>query len=203
MVIRMTLYDLLDLYAFQNDSKDLAYMLQDYELDVRIDRETFNGVIIKDLGGMVPTTNTPEVFKFMLETFFKKWKYNISKELDTMYLEYSAINNIDITRTRDESIDRDTDSTDRETFDGTVQNDTSAYDVQTFQPKARATTDNDTTDTYHQDMATTLDRDEHEYGHKPGQSFQELINEERELSEFNIYDWILERMRKELFLLVY
>lgn len=199
----MTLYDLLDLYAFQNDSSDLTLLLQDYELDNRIDRETFNSVIIKDLGAMVPTTNTPAVFKFFLETFFKKWKYNISKELDSMYLSYNTIYNTDVTKTRDELVDRETDSTDDGTVDNTTEVTTSAYDVQTYQPRTKTTGDTDTTDKYHQDITATLDRDEREYGHKPNHSFQELINEERELSEFNIYDWILERMRKELFLLIY
>lgn len=199
----MTLYDLLDLYAFQNDSKDLTLMLQDYELDERIDRETFNNVIIKDLGGMVPTSNTPEVFKFMLETFFKKWKYNINKELDSMYLEYSAINNVDITRKRGEGIKRNTESKEESEAHSTIEVETSAYDVETYQPKTKTQTDSNNSDTFNQEENATLNRDETETGHRPNQSFQELINEERELSEFNIYDWILERMRKELFLLVY
>ena len=199
----MTLLDLLDLYAFQNDSDDAFLMLYDYTLDTRINRETFNNVIIKELGGMVPTSNTPKVFKFLLETFFEKWKYNIGKELDSMYLTYNTIYNEDIYKSRDESVDRDTDSTDRGTVDNTTEVTTSAYDVNTYQPRTKTTSDTDTSDTYHQDVAQILDRDEREYGHRPNHSFQELINEERELSEFNIYDWILERMRKELFLLVY
>ena len=199
----MTLYDLLDLYAFQNDSTDLFLMLNDYELDSRITRETFNQVIVKELGGMVPTSNTPAVFKFLLETFFEKWKYNIGKELDTMYLTYNTIYNVDVAKTRDESVNRDTDSTDAGTVDSTTTVNTSAYDVSTYQPRTQTIGDTDTSDIYHQDIEATLDRDETERGHRPNHSFQELINEERELSEFNIYDWILERMRKELFLLVY
>ena len=199
----MTLYDLLDLYAFQNDSKDLTLMLQDYELDERINREMFNNIIIKDLGGMVPTSNTPEVFKFMLETFFKKWKYNIAKELDSMYLQYNVINNVDITRKRGEGIKRNTESKEESESHGTVEVTTSAYDVQTYQPKTKTESDANSSDTYNQEENATLNRDETESGHRPNQSFQELINQERELSEFNIYDWILERMRKELFLLVY
>lgn len=201
--MRMTLYDLLDLYAFQNDSKDLTLMLQDYELDERIDRETFNSVIIKDLGGMVPTTNTPEVFKFMLETFFKKWKYNINKELDSMYLEYSAINNVNVTRKRGEGIKRNTESKEESEAHKTTEVETSAYDVESYQPRTKTQIDSNYSDTFNQEENATLNRDETESGHRPNQSFQELINQERELSEFNIYDWILERMRKELFLLVY
>lgn len=199
----MTLYDLLDLYAFQNDSKDLTLMLQDYELDERIDRETFNSIIIKDLGGMVPTSNTPEVFKFMLETFFKKWKYNINKELNSMYLEYSAINNVNITRKRGEGIKRNTESKEESEVHSTIEVETSAYDVETYQPRTKTQTDSNYSDTFNQEENATLNRDETETGHRPNQSFQELINQERELSEFNIYDWILERMRKELFLLLY
>lgn len=199
----MTLYDLLDLYAFQNDSNDLTLMLQDYELDNRIDRETFNDVIIKDLGGVVPTTNTPEVFKFMLEVFFKKWKYSINKELDSMYLEYNTINNTDIKHKRAEGIKRNVQSTDETTLNRSDETSTSAYDVSSYQPRNKIDSDSETSDKYNQDVSATLNRDEAESGHKPTQTFQELINQERELSEFNIYDWILERMRKELFLLIY
>ena len=34
-------------------------------------------------------------------------------------------------------------------------------------------------------------------------TYQELIEQERELAEFNIFNWIIKQMRKELFLLVY
>ena len=47
----------------------------------------------------------------------------------------------------------------------------------------------------------TSDIDEHIYG--TDGSYQDLIEKERKVAQFNIYNWIIERMRKELFLLVY
>lgn len=52
-----------------------------------------------------------------------------------------------------------------------------------------------------------MDRDEEEHEHKHGNDgrykFQELIEDERRLAEFNIYKWIIRHMAKELFVGVY
>lgn len=109
----------------------------------------------------------------------------------------------------------------------TEQLDTSAYDVSTYQPRTLTTTDrsesshvsesgtddytkknvgtvdNVLDDTGTLDRTDTRDLDTHEYGHDANNTYQELVQQERDLAEFNIFEWIIQQMKKELFLLVY
>lgn len=211
----MNLIDVLDLYALQNNSNDLFLMLQDYHIDNRIEREKMNRIILKELGALRPASNTPEVFKMMLEEWFDKWNYNITKLVDTMYYEYDPLNNKDIHRTEDETDTRDDDTnvtrTDNltSTDNGTSTVNTSAYDVSTYQPRTQTVNSRTIRDTGtvgnvgNLDRTDTRDLDIHEYGKEGNASYQELIEQERELAKFNIFEWIIKQMRKELFLLVY
>lgn len=211
----MNLIDVLDLYALEQHSSDLTLMLQDYTLDSRIDRTILNRVIIKELGARRCLTNTPQIFKFMLEEFFDKWNYNIGKLIDTMYLEYDPLSNKNITRTEDSKDTRDdtigntrTDDLTTETDNNTKLN-TSAYDVDTYQPRTENIVDGtvkDTgtvTDEGSLNRVDTGDLDIKEWGKDGQDSYQKLVEQERKLSQFNIYNWIIQQMRKELFLLVY
>lgn len=211
----MNLIDLLDLYALQNDSNDLFLMLQDYHIDSRIEREKMNRIILKELGALRPASNTPEVFKMMLEEWFDKWNYNIGKLVDTMYYEYNPINTKDIRRTEDETDTRDDDTsvtrTDNLTSsdNGTSTINTSAYDSSAYQPRTQTVNSRTLRDTGTVENEGSLNRTDtrdlnvHEYGKDGSISYQELIKQERELAEFNIFEWIIKQMRKELFLLVY
>ena len=295
----MMLIDLLDLYALQNDSDDLMLLFNDYVIDSRIDKTQMNKIIIKELGNARPFSNNTRVFKFALEEFFGKYQYNIGKLIDTMYYEYSPIDNINITKIHDkdetevtnkdqaevtnkdqtEDISKDdnerkqennsknisetehrestgdidnTDSTTETTSthkEGNDENEqkVSAYDSSSYQPKQKdeRTTSEDTTGTkvsnstttsdisstvdtaktiteaenntatrtLDEDINRTLDEDinrnletditETTKGKDSEHTYQELIAQERELAEFNIFNWIIKQMRKELFLLVY
>ena len=211
----MNLIDVLDLYAMQHDSDDLFLMLQEYTLDNRIDRETMNKIIVKDLGARRCITNTPDVFKFLLEEFFNKWNYNITKLLDTMYLEYDPLSNKKLTREEDRTDTRkdETDQTRTDNLksevDSTSKLNTSAYDVDTYQPRTEDVTDSTTENTGTVRNAGTLDRtdtgdlDVKEYGKDGSESYQSLIEQERKVAKFNIHNWIIQQMRRELFLLIY
>ena len=263
----MMLIDLLDLYAYQHDSNDLFLLLNDYTIDNRITRESLNKIILKELGNARPFSNNTTIFKFALEEFFDKYSYNITKLIDTMYLEYNPLYTKDITRdlaedigvdntevnnytktkndTRTEQRDStgdinntDTNTTNKtgtETDDRTDTTTVSAYDSPSYQPKQKVTIDDDKTygenststgettshivsdvdttettnttdneiDNLRRDTDTDRDVLEHIKGKDGNITYQELIKQERELAEFNIYDWIIKLMRKELFLLVY
>lgn len=215
VVIQMNLLDILDLYAMEHDSSDLFLMLQDYTLDSRIDRDVMNKIILKELGARRCITNTPEVFKFMLEEFFNKYSYNIVKLIDTMYYEYDPLTNKNITRTEDREDIRDDDTGDVRTnnllteTDNTTKLNTSAYDVDTYQPRTENVIDASVRDTGTiTDVGTlhrfdTGDLDIREWGKDGQDSYQKLIKDERELARFNIFNWIIQQMRRELFLLIY
>lgn len=219
----MNLIDVLDMYATLNNSDDLTLMLQDYTLDNRLDREVMNRTIIRELGAMRPFVNDTKVFKFSLENFFNKWNYNIGKLIDTMYYEYDPISNKNMDRTVNETEHRestaDIDNTDSYTTNtdnvesGTNEGQVSAYDVSTYQPKDKTINNNridndvthsgETTSDIQSDVDTEKNITENVKGKDGDSSYQELIEQERELAQFNIFDWIIRQMRKELFLLVY
>lgn len=207
----MNLIDVLDMYATLNNSDDLTLMLQDYTLDNRLDRDVMNKVIIRELGAMRPFVNDTKVFKFSLENFFNKWNYNIGKLIDTMYYEYDPISNKNMDRTVNETEHRessaDIDNTDSYTTNTDNEEKVSAYDSNTYQPKAKIDNDvehiGETTSDIQSDVDTEKNVAENIKGKDGDSSYQELIEQERELAQFNIFDWIIKQMRKELFLLVY
>lgn len=219
----MNLVDMLDFYAYLNDSENMFLMLTDYHIDDRIDRTILNNTILKELGNCRPFTTNTKVFKFSLENFFDKYSSNITKLIDTTLYEYNPLENKDITRTlvkeedRDSSGDiRNTDTntvTGRDTDDVTDETQVSAYDSNTYQPKEKrehdetATTNRTTQGNTTSNIVSTVDtqatEEENIKGKDSDISYQELIEKERELAEFNIYNWIISQMRKELFLLVY
>ena len=228
----MNLIDILTEYAIAHDHSDkLFLMLQDYTIDNRINRETLNRIIIKDLGTMRPITTYTEVYKMLVDTFFEKYEDNIKRLLDTLDINYNPIQNKNITEseTIGETEQRESsghiNNTDSYTTNvdnvetGTDVNEkqVSAFDATTYQNKDKNTdtknlrTDNDTTHsgtttsiiTSDVDTDRDVTRNKTIVGKDGNDSIQDLIKEERRLSEFNIYNWIIEQMRKELFLLVY
>ena len=228
----MNLIDILTEYAIAHDHSDeLFLMLQDYTIDNRISRETLNRIIIKDLGTMRPITSYTEVYKMLVDTFFEKYEDNIKRLLDTLDIEYNPLQNKNITETETigETEQRESsghiNNTDNYTTNvdnvetGTDINEkqVSAFDATTYQNKDKNTdtknlrTDNDTTHSGTTTSVITSDvdtdrdvtRNKTIAGKDGNDSMQDLIKEERRLAEFNIYNWIIEQMRKELFLLVY
>jgi hypothetical protein len=199
----MNLIDLLDVYSALHDSDDLFFMLSDYPLDVRISRDTMNTVIIDELGATKPITTDPEMFKILLDTFFKKYNLNIQKLVDTMYLEYNPLDTKNVTEVEHRFSTGDIDNTDKYDTTSGQEDKVSAYDTSVYQPKGK--TDGTT---HHEgettsDIESTVDTDKTIRGKDGQDSFQTLIEQERKLAEFNIFNWITKQMRKELFLMVY
>lgn len=189
------------------ESADLTLMLKDYELDDRLSKDFMNKVIIKELGNCRPLTTNVTVFKFMLEEFFEKYKDNISKLVDTLYIEYNPLDTKNITEIEHRESEGNILNTDEYTTDTTSGNEetVSAYDASTYQPKKKdeqkAGTDHEGTTT--SDIDSTVDTNKTISGKDGNLTYQDLISRERELANFNIYNWIISKMRKELFLLVY
>lgn len=211
----MNLIDTLDMYALLNSSDNMMLLLSDYVIDNRLDRETLNTSIIMELGAMRPITTDCTMFKIMLENFFSRYNMNITRLLDTMYLEYNPLHNKGIQRTQNDTEHRhsigdidNTDSYDTGT-DETDESKVSAYDASTYQPKEQNIFDKDvhhtgeTTSDIESTVDTRKNTGENITGKDGNDSYQKLIEQERKVREFNIYNWIIKQMRKELFLLVY
>lgn len=211
----MNLVETLDFYAMKHQSTDLFLMLQDYVIDERIDRDLLNRIIIKELGNATPFTNETTILKFAIEEFFGKYEDNIKRLIDTMYLEYNPIDTKNIKREVNESEQRESDAdilnTDKY---GTKKEDhaeqkVSAYDSNEYQPKEKndvtdqTSHNGETTSDIHSEVGTEKGLVEKITGKDGDSSYQSLIKQERKLAEFNIFNWIIKLMRKELFLLVY
>lgn len=231
----MNLIDILDIYSLESHVDDMFFMLSDYTLDNRIDRNVMNTTIISELGNARPITTDPDLFKILFDNFFDKYASNITRLVDTMYLEYNPLHTKDITREMNEKVDEtenresvgDIDNTDKystttdnvETQSHTGENQVSAYDSSVYQPDKKsidsqsATTVNgvehsgkttsDITSTVDTDKDTKRDLTETIQGKDGDTSYQSLIEQERKLAEFNIFNWIIKQMRRELFLLIY
>lgn len=217
----------MDIYALENESDDMFYIFKDYVLDERINRDVMNTTIISELGAARPITTDPDLFKILMDNMFNKYSSNITKLVDTMYLEYNPLHTKDLHREVGENEHRyskgdinntdnyDTTTDEEEKGNTTTEDTVSAYDSITYQPNKKSVTTPNTHldhDVHHEaettsDIESTVDTDkgldEHIYGKDSEPSYQTLIEQERKLAEFNIYNWIIKQMRHELFLLVY
>ena len=194
---------MLDVYAMLNDSDDMFYMLEDYTIDERINRETLNKVIIKDLGAMRPITTDPNLYKILLDTFFDKYSLNITRLLDTMYLEYSPLDTKNITETEQrDSIGRIR-NTDGYNTSTSNENKVSAYDSDEYQPSEKTSGETEHEGHTNSDITSNVGTVKTIKGKDGADSYQKLVEQERKVAEFNIFNWITKQMRRELFLLVY
>ena len=107
------------------------------------------------------------------------------------------------------------------TSDGYVENQVSAYDSSGYQPQDKSThhdttdlettgdntikTDKDETgdNTIKTDKDEDRELDKHHYGKEGTESYQDLIDKERRLAEFNVYDWIIKQLDSEICLGVF
>lgn len=199
----MNLIDTLDVYSALHDSDDLTLMLNDYTIDARVSRDTLNTVIISELGATRPITTDPDMFKILLESFFNKYALNITRLVDTMYLEYNPLDTRNIVETEHRYSEGDIDNTDNYTNTTGQEDKVSAYDSSGYQPKSKTdgsiAHEGETTS----DIKSTVDTERNIRGNEGKETFQSLIEQERKLAEFNIFNWIIKQMRKELFLKVY
>lgn len=227
----MNLLSLLEISKIVYGSKDLFCMFQDYELDERLDRDLLNKRILSALGTNTPLYTVCETFKTFLDCFFLDHSKQITKLTDTLYFEYNPIWNKDgtekrtITTSRKMEHERESENadttkhtgTDTNTDNGTNTGSVSADNVSTWQNDTRTATENTNTRTANLTDATTGTSNESgtqteaetvtdefiTQGNIGLTSTQQLINEERALMEFDIYDWIIQKLKVDMFLLVY
>ena len=225
--MKKTIHDMLDIYALKHKSDDIFLMLQDYVLDPRLSREDLNDKIVLDLGERTPYWNHTELLKTNIENWFATHEDNIKKLVDSIELEYNPLYNTDYYEKVDNA--RKTDNTrqvdnkrteDLESHsipDDTVvsENRVSAYDSGAYQPQDMNTThntgnsattgDNVITDDNKivDDNKTVDDNLKHHYGKEGTESYADIIDKERRLAEFNIYDWIVNQLDSEICLGVF
>lgn len=127
--------------------------------------------------------------------------------------------------TQDTTVSENINRTFTENGTDTQENTVSAYNASTYQPRDKSATthsaqntdteNNGTTDNYEEAENETKnsnkrgtddyirDRDVREYGIKNGNTYQDLLEKERKLVKFNIYEWILNKLANEICLQVW
>ena len=91
----MTLLDIIELYNINNgkDLDDIGAIFEDIELDERLDKDVLAGVLLDECGAMTSIYNVTSTFKYFSNLFFKKYKWNIKKLVDTLEFEYDPLKN--------------------------------------------------------------------------------------------------------------
>ena len=228
----MTLIDMIELYNIQKglNLDNIESIFADIDIDARIDRGTLVGSIVDVCGAMDCIYNTTPTFKYFSDNFFKKYKWNITRLLDTLEFEYDPMKtksmqwtettdiqqNLDTAEESGENRNRANTGTQKNEYEENEENTISAMNSSSYQPDNKSDKDGENTRTDNLNEAITsekernkneaLDWDEtdtHIESGNDGMPYQDLVEKERKVSQFNIYNWISNKYAKELFLLVY
>lgn len=146
----MTLIDMIELYNIQKglDLSDIESIFADIDIDARIDKSTLVGSIVDVCGAMDCIYNTAPTFKYFSDNFFKKYKWNIGKLLDTLEFEYDPIKNksmqwtettdiqqnLDTAEESGENRNRANTGTQKNEYEENEENTISAMNSGTYQP---------------------------------------------------------------------
>lgn len=228
----MNLVDIIQVFNMNsgNDIDDMEKFYADIDIDERIDKSTLVGVLLDECGAMDVLYSTTGTFKYFSDNFFKKYKWNIEKLLDTLDLEYDPIKNKNVEWTETTSIEQNLDTaeesgenrnrkntgTQKNEYDEDETNTISAMNSGSYQPdnKSEKEGSNTRTDNLSEDITSSKDRnknealtweetDKHVESGTNDIIVQDLIEKERKVAQFSVYGWIAKKYAHELFLLVY
>lgn len=212
----MNLIALLEVGTLYEQFKNnLLWPFDNIVLDSRLDKTVLINTILQKSSQATPIYDTCHTFLAMTNNFFQKYNLQITKMVDTLFFEYNPIWNRDgtvkeirnIERKREESVGDDLNKTYGESGDSSSENTVSAYNSSSYQPY-----DHDSSEYSrkgNENSNRDINTDENE---STGENFiqvsqgnigvtttQSMIREERELQEFNIYNWIADKFNDELF----
>lgn len=216
----MTFLDMIEMYNIQTDRElnELGSMYEDIDIDERIDKDILVGALVDQCGAMRCLYETTATFKYFSDNFFKKYKWNITKMLNTLEFEYDPLKNkqldwtekTDITQNLDTEEDRTRDNTGTQGNVYEETNTVSAMNSDSYSPDNKSNSSNTRTDNLSESINATKDEDltwdetdTHTESGTINTAYQDLIDKERKVSEFNVYNWISKKYASELFLLIY
>ena len=216
----MTFLDMIEMYNIQNGKElnDIGSMYEDIVLDSRVDKEVLVGALLDECGAMRCLYETTATFKYFSDNFFKKYAKNIEKMWDTLEYEYDPLVNkelewveeTDITQNLDTEENRNKDNTGTQGNVYEETNTVSAMNSDNYSPDNKSNSNNTRTDNFNEQVDATKNEDltwDETDSHKEkgivNVAYQDLIEKERRVAEFNVYNWISKKYAKELFLLIY
>lgn len=162
----------------------------DADIDERLDKDEIKMAILARCGDLLPLYTHSDMFKAFSDSFFKQRKGIISKLIDTTEFEYNPIDNYD----RTEEIDRKING--KSNNKNNQENKVAAYDSEEYQNKDKVSADSETIDSNNE--VTTI----HTHGNIGVTTTQEMIQKERKVALFNVYQWLAIEFEQNFFIRV-
>lgn len=182
----------------------------DADIDERLDKEELKMAILARCGTLLPLYTHSDMFKSFSDSFFKMRKNIITKLIDTTEFDYNPINNYDRTeevhRVYDEDTTNENSRTGESSNTNAQENQTAAYDSSAYQPKDKITgngTSNDTTTGTGSGTSDIIeDTITRTHGNIGVTTTQRMIESERKVVLFNVYNWIAIEFEQNFFICV-
>ena len=194
---RQAWLSVLGLYEYDNTIFSQMYVPTGMDRQVLIDN------ILLECAELEVLLPDPTVMKKAIAFWSASQKYVWDELFESTQFNYNPIWNkdgiIEETETRDLTATRDLKSTD----DGTDTMKRSAYNSSTFQNHDQETTDHDYTDTGTVKDTGTIKRSRTEKGNIGITTTQQMIQEQREVVQFDIYGYIVRSFKERFCIMVY
>lgn len=168
-----------------------------------LSRETLINNLVMDLAEVNTIISDPEVMKLAI----KHWsasRIDIWEHLyETTQYDYNPIWNKDGYYLETETRDLAGSLSGSSGTDETRTDKRSAYDSTVFQNVEQSTLDSDSTVSNNSTDTGTIERERTEHGNIGVTTTQQMIKEEREIAEFNLYSIIIDEFKQRFCIMVY
>lgn len=166
-------------------------LFDDMAVPEALDKPTLINNIIIELAELNTIISDPAIMKIAIKHWSNS-RIDVWEHLqETLEYDYNPIWNKDGVIKEKETRDL------KGTLDGSSTIDRSAFDSNTYQPVEKQQVDNDSTDT------GTVTRERTEQGNIGITTTQQMIKEEREIAEFNLYSLIIDEFKRRFCIMVY
>lgn len=213
----MTLIDSINLWRLQNQNE---FYFNDIVLDERLNKEDLYNMILTEYMNMLVLYANPQLFKTTVKLFFLKNKDRISDLIDTTVLNYDPLENYSTVETgkldrtgtkgftqadnRTENITREGDTT--STHFVSAFNNVQGEDVEQNRDVIKAKEKVVDTENYTSAQDTNTKDNEETRDTKKGitnLTYQDLVEKQRKVVQFSIYEWILKEFAKDLLVAIW
>lgn len=213
----MTLIDSINLWRLQNQNE---FYFNDIVLDERLNKEDLYNMILTEYMNMLVLYANPQLFKTTVKLFFLKNKERISDLIDTTVLNYDPLENYSTVETgkldrtgtkgftqadnRTENITREGDTT--STHYVSAFNNVQGEDVEQHRDVIEAKEKVVDTENYTSAQDTNTKDNEETRDTKKGitnLTYQDLVEKQRKVVQFSIYEWILKEFAKDLLVAIW
>ena len=213
----MTLIDSINLWRLQNQNE---FYFNDIVLDERLNKEDLYNMILTEYMNMLVLYANPQLFKTTVKLFFLKNKDRISDLIDTTVLNYDPLENYSTVETgkldrtgtkgftqadnRTENIAREGKTT--STHYVSAFNNVQGEDVEQSRDVIEAKETVVDTENYTSAQDTNTKDNEETRDTKKGitnLTYQDLIEKQRKVVQFSIYEWILKEFAKDLLVAIW